>query len=342
MPLPRKPGYVVAVVGATSALGKEVIEQLEERRFPLERLLLLVSQVDDRSLPESRRGLPMRVELLKREAFAGVDLALFCEDPDIAARYSGVAAAAGALVLDLTGGTLESPGVAVVAPGLVAPAALAQAGRQLALPSPMALALAAVLAPLHAAAGVRRVVVATYEAAATAGQEGMDELLDQIRAILQQDEPPRRRFGRTLAFNVIPQTGPFGPGDETEPERELARSLQRLLGLPELRVTGTVARVPTFHGSAAAVNVELERPLSPEAARARLAAAPGVEVVDEPGEERYPVGLEAAGRDVVLVGRIRADRTVPAGLNLWLAADDLRRGGAVAALELLEALLPPR
>ncbi len=340
MALPKKPAYVVAVVGATSALGKEVIEQLETRRFPLERLVPLVSQVDERPLPESERGDPMGVKLLSGEAFAGVDLAVFCEDPDVTRRYAAAAAAAGATAIDLTGGTRDEPGVALVAPGITPPPAIAAAGRRLALPSPAALALAAVLAPLHAAAGLRRVVVATYEAAATSGQEGMDELFEQVRALLTLQEPPAQRFPRQLAFNVIPQTGPFTAEGDTEPELELAASLRRLLGMPDLRVTATGVRVPTFHGSAAAVNVELARPLSPDEARRRLAAAPGVEVVDAPAEARYPLGLEAAGQDFVLVGRIRADRTVSSGLNLWLVADDLKRGGAVAAVEVAEALVP--
>ncbi len=340
MSLPKKPAYVVAIVGATSALGKELIGQIEARRFPHERLVLLVSRVDDRPLPESESGAPMQVALLDSQAFAGADLAFFCEDPDIAARYAGMAAGAGAVVVDLTGGTRADAGVALVAPGITPPSAIAAAGRRLALPSPMALALAAVLAPLHAAAGLRRVVVATYEAAATAGQEGMDELFDQIRARFLQEEPPARRFPQQLAFNVIPQTAPIGPEGESEAEQELSASLRRLLGAPELRVTGTSARVPTLHGSSAAVNVELARPLAPEEARRRLSAAPGVEVVDEPAEARFPLGLEAAGQDAVLVGRIRADRTVASGLNLWLAVDDLRRGGAVAAVEVAEALRP--
>lgn len=338
MALPKKPAYVVAVVGATSALGREVVEQLEARRFPLERLLLLVSQVDERSMPESERGDLPPVALLSSEAFAGVDLAFFCDDADIAARYVPQAAAAGATAIDLTGGTRGEPGVALVAPGITPPSAIAVAERRLALPSPAAVALAAVLAPLHAAAGLRRVVVATYEAAATSGQEGMDELFDQVRALLNLQEVPSRRFPQQLAFNVIPQTGPFAAEGDTEPELELAASLARLLGVPGLRVTATCARVPAFHGSAAAVNVELERPLSPDDARRRLAAAPAVEVVDDPADGRYPLGLEAAGQDFVLVGRIRTDRTVPSGLNLWLAADDLKRGG-VTAVEAAEALV---
>lgn len=331
----RKP--VLAIVGATSALGRSLIERLAERSLPLERLSLLVADVDDRQLPEGPEGVPMKMDLLTREAFVGVDFAVFCEDAGLTRRYAPVAAGAGATVIDLTGGTLEEPGVALVSPGLTTPSAIAAAGKRIVLPPPAASALAAVLAPLHAAAGVRRVVVSLYEAAATAGQAGLDELLEQVRGLLAQQEAPAARFPEQLAFNVIPQTGPFTPEGDTEPERQVAVSLRRLLGAPDLRVAVTAARVPAFHGTSASVNVELERPLAPEDARRRLSAAPGVEVVDAPAEGRYPLGLDAAGQDFVLVGRVRADRSVPSGLALWLAADDIRRGGAVAAVEVLEA-----
>ncbi len=329
---------VVALVGATSAVGRDLIERLAERQLPLERLSLLVAEVDDRQLPESPEGVPTKLDLLAKDSFDGVDFAVFCEDPDLARRYAAVAAAAGATTIDLTGGTLGEPGVVLVAPGITPPSAIATAGKRIALAPPAASALAAVLAPLHAAAGVTRVVVSLYEAAATAGQEAQDELLEQVRGILTQQDFPSAHFPDQLAFNVIPQTGAFTPEGDTEPERRFVSSLRRLLGAPNLRVAVTAARVPAFHGTSASVNVELDRPLSAEEARRRLAAAPGVEVVDAPGEGRYPLGLAAAGQDFVLVGRIRADRSVPSGLALWLAADDIRRGGAVAAVEVLEAV----
>ncbi len=327
----------LALVGATSAVGCDLIERLAERQVPLERLSLLVAEVDDRQLPDSPEGVPTKLDLLSKDAFDGVDFAVFCEDADLARRYVPIALAAGATVIDLTGGTLDDAGVTLVAPGITPPSAIAGAGRRIALPPPAASALAAVLAPLHAAAGVRRVVVSIYEAAATAGQSGLDELLEQVRGLLTQQDVPAAEFPEQLAFNVIPRTGPFTPEGDTEPERRLVASLRRLLAAPDLRVAVTAARVPAFHGTSASVNVELERPLSPAEARARLAAAPGVEVIDAPAERRYPLGIDAAGQDFVLVGRIRADRSVASGLSLWLSADDLRRGGAVAAVEVLEA-----
>lgn len=332
---------VLALVSATSAIGRDLIERIAERRLPVERLSLLLSQVDARQLPDAPEGVPMKVDLLSKEAFGGIDVAVFCEDPDIARRYAPVAVAAGATTIDLTGGTIDEPGVALVAPGITPPSAIAAAGRRLALPPPVASALAAVLAPLQAAAGIRRVVVSVYEAAATAGQEGLDELFDQVRGVLTQQDAPAKHFPEQLAFNVIPRTGEFTPEGDTEAERRLASTLRRLLRAPDLRVAATVARVSVFHGTSAAVHVELDRPLSPEEARRRLAAAPGVDVVDAPYERRYPLGLEAAGQDLVLVGRVRADRSVPHGLGLWVAADDIRRGGATAVVDVLDALARP-
>lgn len=335
----------LAIVGATSAIGRDLIERLAERDLKLQRLSLLVAEVDDRQLPDGPAGVPAKLDLVSTDAFRGVDVAVFCDDPDLARRYAPVAVGAGARVVDLTGGTLDDAAATLVAPGLTPPSAIAAAGQRIVLPPPAASALAAVLAPLHAAAGIARVVVSVYEAAATAGQAGLDELLEQVRGLLTQQDAPAAQFPDQLAFNVIPQTGPFTAEGDTEPEARLAASLRRLLAAPELRVAITAARVAAFHGTSASVNVELVRPLSPEQARARLAAAPGVEVVDAPAEGRYPLGVDAAGQDFVLVGRIRADRSVPSGLALWLAADDIRRGGAVAAVEVLQALqaqAPPR
>lgn len=336
--MPIRTPSSVALVGATSAVGRDLLERLAERQVPLARLSLLLAGVDDRQLPDGPEGVPAKVDLVSAEAFQGLDVAVFCEDAGLARRYGPVAAAAGATTIDLTGATLDDAGATLVAPGITPPSAIAASGRRLVLPLPGASALAAVLAPLHAAAGLERVVISVYEAAATAGQAGLDELLDQVRALLTQQDMPSAQFPDQLAFNVIPQTGPFTADGDTEPERRLAVSLRRLLGAPDLRVAVTVARVPAFHGTSAAVNVELRRPLSPEDARARLSAAPGVEVVDAPAEGRYPLGIDAAGQDFVLVGRIRADRSVPSGLAFWLAADDIRRGGAVAAVEVIEAL----
>jgi aspartate-semialdehyde dehydrogenase len=329
---------VVALVGAASAVGRDLLERLAERQVPVARLLLLLTRVDERQLPDTPDGVEAKVDLLSKEAFEGVDVAIFCDDRDIARRYSPVAVAAGATAIDLTGGTADEPGVTLVAPGITPPSTIAAAGARLALPTPAAGALAAVLAPLHAAAGARRVVVSLYEAAATAGQEAMDELLDQVRGLLTQREAQTKHFPEQLAFNVLPYTGPFTAEGDTEPEVAVAGALRRLLGAPALGVSVTAARVPAFHGTSASLHVEFERPLSPADARRRLAAAPGVEVVDDPSGGRYPVGLEAAGQDFVLVGRIRADRSVPHGLALWLAADDIRRGGAVAAVEVLKAV----
>jgi aspartate-semialdehyde dehydrogenase len=327
----------LAVVGPTSGIGQDLIELLGERRVPLSRLKLLVSQVDERQIPDTPDGVEAKLDLLSPEAFDGVDIAVFADEPDIARRFSQVAAAAGAAVLDVTGGTAAEPGVALVAPGVTPPSAIAHAGTRLALPPAAAGALVAVLAPLHAAARIRRVVISLYEAAATGGQGALDELMDQVRGLLTQQEVPTTHFPEQLAFNVLPYTGRFTESGDTEPEIAIGASLRRLLDAPTLGVAVTAARVSAFHGTSASVHVELEGPLEPADAARRLAAAPGVEVVDAPGDGRYPVGLEAAGQEFVLVGRIRADRSVPHGLALWLAADDVRRS-AVAALEVVQAL----
>jgi aspartate-semialdehyde dehydrogenase len=333
----------VALVGATDAAGQEVIAQLIERDFPVRRLRLLTGHETLTGEEIAFRGTDLREELLSEEAFTGVDIAIFAGNAIDARRWGRAAARAGAVVIDATGTfAREAP---VIVPE-VNPQAIPDRPDILASPSPTTVALALALDPLHAAAGVRRVVVSTYEAASGLGRAGMDELSAQSRAVFSADESEPDLFPHRLAFNLIPHTDAFETdgalAGSTREEARLATETPRILGSEDMGVSATAVRVPVFVGVALSVNVALERPLSLEKAREEIASAPGLRLIDEPAFHLYPLPAEVAGRDDVFVGRMRADPTVPHGLNLWIVADDLRRGVGINVVGIAEAVLKRR
>jgi aspartate-semialdehyde dehydrogenase len=328
----------VAVVGAWDAAGQEVITLLEERDFPLSRLRILTGHENLTGETGSFRGGLIKEEFLSEQAFEDVGLAIFAAGAPDARRWARVAARAGAVVIDATGTfAADAP---VIVPELNA-YTIPNEPQILACPSPATVALSLVLSPLHDAAGVRRAVVATYQGASGAGRRAMDELQSQSRAIFQGEEEEPDLFPHRLAFNVIPHVDAFeteGPlAGSTREEARIATETPRVLGNPGILVSATAARVPIFTGIALAVNVELASPLALDKAREELAAAPAVRLIDEPAFHLYPLPAEVAGRDDVFVGRVRADPTVPQGLSLWIAADDLRRGVGRTAVGIAEA-----
>ena len=330
----------VAVVGATEAAGQEVLAQLIERDFPLRRLRVLADHERVTGEEISFRGMEVREELLSERAFEGVDLVIFAACAPDARRWGRAAANAGAIVIDATGSfAREAP---VIVPE-INPQAIPECPGILACPSPATVALALVLDPLHAAAGVRRVVVSTYQAASGIGRAGIDELSAQSRAIFTGDEMDPDLFPHRLAFNLIPHTDAFETegalAGSTREEARIATETPRILGSVDIRVTATAVRVPVFVGVALSVNVEMERALPLEKAREEIAAAPVLRLIDEPAFHLYPLPAEVAGRDDVFVGRMRVDPTVPHGLSFWAVADDLRRGVGITVVGIAEALL---
>ena len=331
----------VAIVGATGAVGRQMIACLESRRFPVASLRLFASQ---RSAGRKLqfRGEALTVETVSDEGLAGADLVLFAADAATSRRFAPGVAGRGAVAIDNSSAFRMDPDAALVVPEVNGEALAGHAGIIANPNCCVAIALLA-LAPLHRAAGLRRVIASTYQAASGAGAEAMDELLQSTSAYLTGRPYRPRVLAHPYAFNLFshdsevdPETGANGE------EQKVVQELQRLLSAPDLRVGVTCVRVPVLRAHAIAMTVELERPLTPEGALALLARAPGVKVVHDVAANRFPMPSEAAGREEVLVGRVRRDLGDPEGrtLSLFVAGDQLLKGAALNAVQIAESLLP--
>ncbi len=337
--LQKKERYTVAVVGATGAVGTEMIEVLESRQFPVGRLVPLASE---RSVGKSVnfRGDDVPIETLTNAAFAGVDVALFSAGADISQEYGPIAAAAGALVVDNSSAFRMDPDIPLVVPEVNADACRHWAQRGIiANPNCSTIQLCVVLKPLHDAAGLRRVVISTYQSTSGAGQAAMDEMVAQIRDLFAGNEPTAKVIPHPIAFNCVPQIDRFMENGYTKEEWKMIEESRKILGLPELRVTATAVRVPVFVGHSESVNIETERKLTAQHAREILRTAPGVIVHDNPSQNEYPLARNAAGTDAVYVGRIREDASHEHGLDLWIVADNLRKGAALNAVQIAEIVI---
>lgn len=331
--------YKVAVVGATGAVGQQMVECLEERQFPVSELRLLASE---RSIGKylTYKGREIPVDVLTRDSFQGIDLALFSAGGSVSKEYAPIAAAAGAVVVDNSSAWRMDPEVPLVVPE-VNPQDIALYKNKgiIANPNCSTIQMVVVLKPLHDAARIKRVVVSTYQAVSGTGQKAVEELAAQVRALFNNQELPRKVYPHRIAFNCFPHIDVFLENGYTKEEMKMVNETQKIMGDDSIRVTATTVRVPVFYGHSEAVNIETERKLTPEEARAILSQAPGVKVVDDPANNRYPMPLEAAGQDLTLVGRIREDFSIDNGLNLWIVADNIRKGAATNAVQIAEILI---
>lgn len=327
----------VAIVGATGAVGLEFLAVLAARDFPLRDLRLFASPRSAGSrLPFRGEHLP--VEPLSEAGLAGVELALFSAGGAVARQWAPRAVAAGAVVVDNSSAFRLDAEVPLVVPEVNAEALRGHRG-VIANPNCSTILLALALGPLHRAAGLRRAVVSTYQAASGAGQQAMLELRSSLQAVLAGEPAPApRALPQPLAFNVFPQVDVFMPDGYTKEEDKLLYEMRKILGLPQLLVDATCVRVPVERCHSESVAVELARPLPVAEARALLASAPGLELVDDPAARQYPMPLVQAGRDAVAVGRLRAGRAFEHGLTFWLAGDQLRKGAALNAVQIAERL----
>ncbi|TMQ73813.1 MAG: aspartate-semialdehyde dehydrogenase [Candidatus Eisenbacteria bacterium] len=328
----------VIVLGATGLVGKTMLRILEQRDFPVGTLRLLASdRAGDRTLDFRDHAHP--VNPVSAEAFAGVDLALFASANAVSQQWAPVARAAGVTVVDLSSAFRYDDPVPLVVPE-VNGALLAGHPTLVANPNCSTIGLVVALAPLARAVGLERVVVSTYQSVSGAGSEALDELERGVRGGLDGPPPARRDGGAPFAFNVVPHIDRFEENGYSREEMKVVWETRKILGLPDLPVTATAVRVPVRVGHAASVNVTLARPLDPEEARALWRAAPGLVVVDAPGEGRYPTPLAAEGRDEVFVGRARRDLSHPRGLEFFVTSDNLRKGAATNAVQIAEGLTP--
>ena len=325
-----------AVVGATGLVGQEVLRIVEERGFPVDTLTPLAS---DRSAGSrvDFRGQGTVVRELSKDAFDEVDIAVFAADADASHDYALQVAQSGTLVIDCSSAFRLHPHVPLCVPE-INPDSLDRHHGIVAIPHGMTTQIGLVLAPLHAEATLTRLLASTYQAASGRGRPAVRELDQQLRDLLNFRPAEPEVFAQQLAFNCLPQGGTFLDNGYCEEEMALVQETRKLLAAPDLPVGVTVAYVPLAHGHSASVYIETERPLSVTRARELLENAPGVEVEDDPGGLEYPSAVQANGQDEAFVGRIRADLTAPNGLHLWVAADNLRRGAALNAVQIAEQL----
>jgi aspartate-semialdehyde dehydrogenase len=331
--------FRVAVVGATGLVGETMISVLEERDFPVAKLYALASE---RSLGRSVsfRGRSYPVRELNTFDFAQCDFALFSAGAAVSREHVPRAVAAGCLVIDNTSEFRYREDVPLVVPE-VNPQALAGVGtRIIANPNCSTIQLVLVLKPLYDVAGIERIDVATYQSVSGAGRAALEELARQSIAALSGKGPIETPDGaKQLAFNCVPHIDVFQDNGYTREEMKIVWETRKILGDPELRVNATAVRVPVFYGHSEVVHISTRRPLSAHAARELLRSAPGVTVLDEPRVGGYPTAAtEAANRDTVYVGRIREDLAPDRGLNLWVVADNVRKGAATNSLQIAEAL----
>ena len=331
-------GFRVAVVGATGNVGREILTTLAEREFPADEVIALASSRSIGKEVSFGEDDVLKVQGLDTFDFRGIDIVLSSPGATVSAEFAPRAAKAGAVVIDNSSHFRMEPDVPLVVPE-VNPEAIGQYQRRgiIANPNCSTIQLVVALKPLHRLARIKRVVVATYQSVSGAGRAGMDELFNQTRAIYVNDPIRPERFTKQIAFNVIPHIDVFTDDGATKEEWKMAAETRKILD-PDIAVAATCVRVPVFIGHGEAVNLEFERALGAEAARAALRRAPGVAVVDHRADEGYVTPTEAAGEDQVYVSRIRRDPTVPHGLQLWIVADNLRKGAALNAVEIAEIL----
>jgi aspartate-semialdehyde dehydrogenase len=330
--------FNVAIVGATGAVGNQMLEILEERNFPIKELRLLASERSEGKFLEFK-GEQLVVQKLGRDSFKGIDIALFSAGGSRSEEFCPIAAASGAVCVDNSSAWRMDPDVPLVVPE-VNPADIALYAKKgiIANPNCSTIQMMVALKPLHDYAKIKRIVVSTYQAVSGTGINAIDELRIQSGELLNGRPAECKVYPHQIAFNCLPHIDVFLDNGYTKEEMKMVNETRKILGDNSLRVTATTVRVPVFYSHSESVNIETERPLSAAKARELLAAAPGVKVVDDLATLTYPTAIDAAGQDLTYVGRIREDESIDNGLNLWVVADNLRKGAATNAVQIAELL----
>ncbi|MEG2140266.1 MAG: aspartate-semialdehyde dehydrogenase [Bilophila sp.] len=328
---------VVAVAGATGAVGREMLKTLEERAFPATQIIPFASaRSAGTKVPYG--GTELVVRELTEDVFAGVDIALFSAGGSTSERYAPHAVAAGCVVVDNSSAWRMDERCPLVVPE-VNPEALEQHNGIIANPNCSTIQMVIVLKPLYDVSKIKRVVVSTYQAVSGTGQKGIAELETQVRQIFNLQEPEVAVYPHRIAFNCLPQIDSFLPNEYTKEEMKMVHETVKILGDPGVKVTATCVRVPVFYGHSESVNIETEAKITSKEARAILAQAPGIQVYDNPSEGMYPLAIDSAGEDPTFVGRIREDESIENGLNMWIVADNIRKGAALNAVQIAEELV---
>jgi len=329
--------YRVAIMGATGAVGTELLELLEERNFPVKELTLLASP---RSAGKELlfKGQPITVEAISDASFADVDLVLASAGGSVSKEWAPKAAAAGAVVVDNSSAFRMDPAVPLVVPEVNPKAALNHKGI-IANPNCTTILMSVALWPLHQHQPIERIVVATYQSASGAGARAMEEVKQQAQSILQGEEPTTEAFPYPLAFNLFPHNSPLNELGYCQEEMKMVNETRKIFEVSDLRVSATCVRVPVLRAHSEAVNIEFSQPFAVDEALELLKAAPGVKVVEDWQANYFPMPIEASGQDEVLVGRVRRDLSHSCGLELWLSGDQIRKGAALNAVQIAELLV---
>jgi aspartate-semialdehyde dehydrogenase len=335
--LKKKNAYRVAVVGATGAVGTEMMDVLEERAFPVDALVPLASSRSAGGTV-TFRGEDLPVQVLTKDSFQEVDVALFSAGTDVSREYAPIAAQQGVVVIDNSAAWRMEPEVPLIVPEVNRHEIFRHKGI-IANPNCSTIQMVVALKPLHDHARVKRIVVTTLQSVSGTGKEAMDELMEECKDLLSFKEPTPKVYPYQIAFNCLPHIDEFLPSGYTKEEMKLVNETRKIMGDQTIQITATTVRVPVYVSHSEAVNIETERKLTAHEARALLAAAPGIVVFDDPSRKLYPMPLDAAGKDEVYVGRVREDESIPHGLNLWVVADNLRKGAALNAVQIAECLI---
>ena len=330
--------YNVAVAGATGAVGNQMISCLEERKFPIKSIKLLASS---RSVGHKidYRGDSIDVEELKESSFKGMDIALFSAGGGVSEKFAPFAAKDGCVVIDNSSTWRMDPDVPLVVPE-VNPHAVGQYTKKgiIANPNCSTIQMVVPLHPLHKKYGIKRIVVSTYQAVSGTGKKAIDELDSQTRAILNFKNYENKVYPHTIAFNCLPQIDLFLENGYTKEEMKMVYETRKIFEDDTIRVTVTSVRVPVFYGHSESINIETKENISAKEVKSLLKKTPGVKVVDDPKNNVYPLAIDAAGQDLTLVGRIRDDESIINGINMWVVADNIRKGAATNAVQIAEIL----
>ena len=334
---PAMSKLVVAVAGATGAVGREMLKTLEDRNFPADEVIALASSRSAGNTVPFKDG-ELTVRELKEDSFEGVNLALFSAGGTTSRNFAPHAVKSGCVVVDNSSAWRMDPKCPLVVPE-VNPDDVDWHNGIIANPNCSTIQMVVALKPLHDAWTIKRVVVSTYQAVSGTGQKAITELETQVRQLFNGMEAEAKVYPYQIAFNCLPQIDVFSLGDYTFEEIKMIKETAKIMGDESIKVTATTVRVPVFYGHSESLNVEFEKPCTAREARTILSQAPGVQVYDNPNEKLYPMPIMVAGEDEVFVGRIREDETVDSGLNMWVVADNIRKGAALNAVQIAELLL---
>ncbi len=335
--LKKKKEYVVAVVGATGAVGNEMIQTLEQRDFPVEKLRLFASERSEGKTLEFQ-GSEVNVEALKDDSFKGIDIALFSAGAERSKTWAPIARDSGCVVVDNSSQWRMDPKIPLVVPEVNSHDLKWHKGI-IANPNCSTIQMVVVLKPIHDAAKIKRVVVTTFQSVSGTGKKAMDELLQQTTDLLNFRDIKCNVYPHQIAFNVLPHIDKFLENGYTKEEMKMVNETKKIMGDNSIKLTATTVRVPVFRCHSESLNIETEKKITPNEIRSILSKAAGIVVFDAPEKNVYPLPVSIAGKDETYVGRIRQDESIENGINMWIVADNLRKGAALNAVQIAEKLV---